>query len=1578
MKITKKIIMILSLMIIAILTLGMAKVNAADLPISGNTITGRSLNFNTTYHITYPNYRNLNNLFCVEKGQKLSSQGTDYKLIKHIKIKDSTSWSVNRNTGNLSLKQRKSTANEKISKDYNKKLATAIATLDNSGAKESNDLQYFLWGYFNTWNRNVGSVFHGVPVNFSTKQQAGNYAEIDGEIEEKLEDINSSVDDLTDETDYNKITFQTIQINKKDFVKIGPFKISGIPSNGLKTFKVKQNDRTISGVEIYRNGNIIDASNIRNNKEFYICIPRSENVTNFSASITTNKIKTTSVTAHIYLLQCIGTNAENWQNLIVTTGNSTTNNSDVTIRTQGIKMPGDLTIIKKDSTNQEPLEGAQFVIFRYVQAKGGSWYRKGDTYTQTQGDATDKNTQYKREYVNKKDFSYDKIGYLTASKNNKYIYTTDKDGKVNLTSLEPGTYFAIEVKAPEGYKKIDKFFKLGQVKSAEKIEPNVGNEPSTTDLEITKVNEDNQAVVITGVGFKFRHETDGWLKEISKGKYEYKQNESDATLFKTDDKGKINLLGIKTGKWTYQEDETTLPPGYVIGNKGETTFTLESKDKNTKTITNKQKYIKLSGYVWLDEIDGKNSERNNLYKTSTEELPDSEDLLFNGITVKLKNKKGETVKETKTSKLDRYKDSMNNGNGEYLFEEVDTDELSNYYIEFKYDGLTYTNVVPQIDKNTGSKAAESVKSRNEFNEKFSIVEGKGNSEGYTRGADGKTESGVSLSYNINQEQHEATLDSDGKYKIEKEYIEQTNIGAYPITATTDEAKYNIKDHFTYGEEEVRYINLGLYERAQPDISLGKELKNVKVTVNGHEHTYDYAERYASTNTEYKEGDFNVGVKFKNGTTGTYTRAMYKSDYEYNPEDKEDKELKVYITYELKMLQTNKTLNAKINSIVDYYDSRYTLESVGTKLNKNDIEVIHDTDYNKNNNKYNKVIISCNTELNPQTINSIYVQFKLSKDQVAEILKDKEVGDVIEEDKLLNNVAEINSYSIFDKDGKPYAGIDEDSNPGNCEPGNINTYEDDTDSSPALQLEVADAREMTGKVFEDDVVAEQGQNAEQVMTGKERLGSGAYEEGEKGIGEVDITLREANSGTIYKTKTVSEDGWYRIEKDEDNDKDKEYTMKVTQLEHDDGATNTHELKKGDYYIIGYLPGDYILTYTWGDQKYTVQDYKGTIYQEKERKNSNKWWYVDGKYNNVGEEQNTDNVIRYSDAIDDYQTRGKIDEQIKTIDKDTKTDITKMTSSTPTEMKIDVEYKTAYSSSNGRKYSYCIDNIDFGIVERAKQILVLNNRIKTMKVTLANGQEIVNLEIDEHGNMSGKSNGVTHMKPDPNTSPPNGFIRLEMDNELIQGTKLEIGYEIKASNNSELDYATEEYYKYGTNKTNVVTILPTGVINYLDKNWAFDQQQNTQWETKTIGEIKNLVAEEVYNTENQNSTVGEKTILYTKGLTKDPEGLTKYLEPTESNKIMLNVSKILTTTDEISLDTEAEEVQVTKTGGATLETTPGNYIPGQGAQEADDSMAETTIVTPATGENLNYMIPIVIGTTALIILGAGVIIIKKKVI
>ena len=102
----------------------------------------------------------------------------------------------------------------------------------------------------------------------------------------------------------------------------------------------------------------------------------------------------------------------------------------------------------------------------------------------------------------------------------------------------------------------------------------------------------------------------------------------------------------------------------------------------------------------------------------------------------------------------------------------------------------------------------------------------------------------------------------------------------------------------------------------------------------------------------------------------------------------------------------------------------------------------------------------------------------------------------------------------------------------------------------------------------------------------------------------------------------------------------------------------------------------------------------------------------------------------------------------------------------------------------------------------------------------------------------------------------------------------------------------------------------------------------------------------------------------------------MEPTKHATVDLNVSKLLSNTEDISLDNETELAHLDKTGGSKPTTVPGNYVPGTGKTESDDNIAETVIVTPATGENRAFIIPVIIGTTALLILGAGIIVIKRK--
>ena len=1002
--------------------------------------------------------------------------------------------------------------------------------------------------------------------------------------------------------------------------------------------------------------------------------------------------------------------------------------------------------------------------------------------------------------------------------------------------------------------------------------------PLLGNLRVIKVNKDNTQVRLPGVGFYIlNQQLNKYVKQDENGNISYVETREEATEFITDANGEISIKNLVVG--TYIAYETKNPNyGYEMLTDGQVTE-VKVEDTTNFQIGNKQIYVKLSGIVWVDKISGKNSIRNDLYASDEHpeisDYDDDSDILLDGITVRLKDRTtGETVMETKTA-----------DGGAYLFKDVLIENLENYYIEFEYDGLTYTNVIPHLEnEENGSKSAENSTVRDEFNKDFSTIEGATQNTGITLDENGNKVH--DLNYNLDQNNHTATL---------------INNGQYLITGNTDETGYSIRDNFTYGMEEIKWINQGLYEREKPDISLIKDLENVRVTVNGYEHVYNYSQRFVNQG-EYGDG-FNVGVKFGNKYGSmSYTRAIYKADYEYINEQDKSKELKVYLTYRIGLRNESTNLITRINSIVDYYDSNYTLLKVGTQLDGNGQitgeELTHtDTSYN---NDYSKTVINTNTRIEAQKQADIYVEFELDREQVVTLLNDGEV---------LDNVAEINSYSVFDGNGSVYAGIDSDSNPGNSTPGNEATYEDDTDSAPGFKLEVADARTLSGKVFLDSTTGE-------LMTGEVRQGTGAYEDGELGIEGVEITLTEnTGSGKIYTATTDA---------------------------------------NGDFLITDYIPGDYTLTYTWGDETYTVQNYKGTVY-DSTRDQTNKQWF----------KENVDD--RKTDAIDDYNLRQQIDEELKHLTSSTQTTISKMNSTTPI-MGIGVEYDSVYTASTGDKYEYSIRNVDFGIVERARQKIELSKRVGSVKVTLANGQVVVDSTIDEDGNVNGQSNYVIYMGPSERAMPRNGYVRIELDNELIQGATLEVGYVITTENLSELDYLSENFYKYGIVEGEVVTITPSAIIDYLDNRWAFESEKNPDWQVKTKEDLPGLVAEVVYN--NENSTINDKTILYTESLKQNA------LKPTESASVNLNVSKLLTTSDDLSFDNETEITTLDKTGGSKPEGTPGNYIPGTGKTEPDDSTAETVVVTPSTGANLNFILPITVGVIALIVLGVGVVIIKRK--
>lgn len=1159
--------------------------------------------------------------------------------------------------------------------------------------------------------------------------------------------------------------------------------------------------------------------------------------------------------------------------------------------------------------------------------------------------------------------------------------TSSDIGEIHLWGMPKGKYTIEEVSnSNDGYTKME--IREVIVKSGQLFEYDIENEKQTGNLKIRKINA-STGQPMAGVKFTVSYMTPpvneggnytpryiqvtegGKAKKEVTGKITLSEKFNEvsyldvATEFITDENGEIQINNLPVGKYMVREMSVTeddkkyfdVDNDYIFwevngkevnGNTAAVevdvkrqssidTGNIESDKVDLVVAKNRQKYVDLSGFVWEDVIDGKSSIRNGKYNTPEENTADENDKLLQGVTVNLKTIDKNEIKGTATT----------DSEGKYKFEKVEIDSLSNLYIEFVYNGMSYQNVVTSPEGLTygnanTSKAIEGP-ARQEFNNKFQTI-----TNNKANGSAGD----ITLSYDRNTTEHTSTLNFGGNpvYGYEGARFPINGVAEqYLITANTKNAynggidKYKSPDSIrTEGIKEVEYLNLGLYEREQPTLSVKKDIDSVKLAINGFNHIYKYGSRFDNAEYGYENG-FNVGVKFgeKYGNM-SYSRAVYKSDYDYTNTTENSRELQANITYRIELANRSTNLKAQVNSIVDYYDARYPSNIVvGTTLNK-DGSISNTIPYKEIavNNRYKGLDIDTSTlgGINPQSAVSIYVQFTMSGEQLNNIIK------VNEQDTKapLDNIAEISSYSILNGD-YVYAGIDNLSNPGNCVPGDTSTYEMDTDKAPAMTLEVQDKslRKIEGSVFEDKELAEKLEK-ENI-----RQGDGIYGNGEKGIAGVTVTLYTEDANANIKEMTTTTDA------------------------------------NGNYYFEGFIPGHYKIKFTWGDETYTVQDYKGTIFN-KEAHNGVEF---NGQLDKTKWYKQED--PRHSDAIDDYGIRQAIDKELEIIRHDTNAKVTidKMDSYTP-EFTMELENPRDENGNNllltvtdkdELVQSYEAKNIDFGIIKRPIQQVELTKRVTHVKLTLANGQIIIDTGISEDGNTTGLSTAMVVLPPD---TTGNGTVKIEMDSELIQGSVLEVTYGIKATNNSELDYANEEFYKYGVvPNTDPVSITNVKVVDYLDKDWSVDSANTQGWKiiSEEDKEFTDNVSKEVSD---ESQEIKDRTILTTEII-----GNNKTLKPGESETVELETIKTLTTANsqDIELDNDAEIIEIKKTGGGKVkDITPGNYVPEKGPYELDDDKAETVIITPNTGDNFNYILPISIAIGALAIIAVGIVVIKKKAI
>lgn len=1245
------------------------------------------------------------------------------------------------------------------------------------------------------------------------------------------------------------------------------------------------------------------------------------------------------------------------------------------------KQTGNLKIIKQDADSEKTLEGVSFKIKRkdenkYIQVKTGDGWKKDITGI-----------------VHIEDMK------TVDTENEATIFTTNSDGIIEVRNILKGTYYVEEVSVGDiyfGYEVDDDYITWSYTSTANKDNTGSGKGHIATVEVVARASYNT--------------------KEPPK-----EENRNEIVVFKN----KRKYIKLSGYAW---EDKRVGGKDNKAGNEK---CDVEENTESNKEVDKRLANVLVKLYSWEGKLLGQTitDEKGN-YVFGTKSMAD-----INGDGIISIVDVTEITRVISSGETNKYTNGLMDINNDGKIDKADIEKLQNIislneelidvkiediynsktkkagYIEFTYNGLNYetvsvnvkeenTNKVAEISSNSQNLVDKSIDgtyldNRTSFNESWAVIENNKKID-----SDGNVDT---LDYNHNN--YASSLSYPGGitgYNEQKYPIivkDNTNNNIFNITARTEtnvdensaSKKFfgqnkTIEEICKEGKDTIKNINLGVKERAQPDLALIKNIYSAKVTVNGYEHTYNYEDRFNKNTGENKKIDefnpenneekteTNVRVKFnqKYGEK-SFTRAIYPSDVK----ETQDKDFSVKVVYKITLKNESGVLYSKINSLVDYFDARYTIEekgSIGTGYENGEIkdEINYKLDKSYQDAKYRKLIIDCNTKINPNESNrNIYVEYTLTRDSVKDILFD-ENWDEKTNIEGLENIVEINSYSTYsDKDfTKSYAGIDSDSNPGSTIPGNKDTYEDDTDYAPGLILEVANSREITGTVFEDNAV-----DPTEGGTNRERLGNGKFDDGEKTISGVQVGLyKEADFENGVKLRSGVQ------------------PVGTTTYEGDNKDSTG---KDGTFTIKDFVPGEYRIVYTWGDDKYTVEDYKSTIWtsanKDEKEKNKKTWYRV-----------NTN--TRYSDAKDNYATRLKIDGGDTSIDK--KDSMDSMTNSMTFGVELDDIYNRKTETSGIDKVTFSIENIDFGVIERPRQSIDVTKRAKSMKMTLANGQVIADAKIVEKDGklqLEQQVKGVIYTEPSDKNNPKNGQIKAEIDNELIQGSKVEIEYEIKVQNNSEIDYDSEKYYCYGENDVEIVKIKASGVYDYLD-NTMIANDENTEWETiKDYNEkvSKPTVIEEYLHKSQSSSTdasgntkirigyekfeeqyseaignwrieniitarkkrLADKTILHNANLEGE-------IAPGEFNMASLTASKILTNTDEIELNNDVEITEVTRTAKTGRKVTP-KYT-------SLYDRGETVTITTPTGENKNYILITIVAISFFVILGTGIVFIKKKIL
>lgn len=405
-------------------------------------------------------------------------------------------------------------------------------------------------------------------------------------------------------------------------------------------------------------------------------------------------------------------------------------------------------------------------------------------------------------------------------------------------------------------------------------------------------------------------------------------------------------------------------------------------------------------------------------------------------------------------------------------------------------------------------------------------------------------------------------------------------------------------------------------------------------------------------------------------------------------------------------------------------------------------------------------------------------------------------------------------------------------------------------------------------------------------------------------------------------------------------------------------------------------------------------KGAMQSESKGEESDKWWFLGDIGNNksiatdwMGTYYDKDgNIVKdkngntYYDMVEARTTSDWESNYTTGQDKvviDAKSPV----------MKIEFEYRgeLEFQTQNNEISNLKTDctEMNFGIMERPHVDIKLSKEIKNVKLTLQNGTTIMN------GNPLNKNVAEELIGIDKT------LARIEIGTEKLYGAELLITYKLTATNESEVDYATSNYYKYGDiGDATPATTTVTKIIDYLSysKTTYTTEPESKVHSTLKEGEIVGFDNSKCDQTTYLSPETIENNNKFSKEyiITKvDAELTPKNAKITGKNSSVdyeFNVSRLMgsVTSEDVGLESYSEIIGLKNLGFLKqYVSNSGNYKAGdtkatlEGGTSEDDNASSVLTITPPTGKNkssINYVF--IIG--GLVIIVSGIVLIKKFVL